>query len=109
MAALKLILLRIYRAGVLVSIARLIHAQHRWMKAQSEDAITVAQVRDFFPEAAALGLRDPESGAHVVSDADGERLGLVMQTAPFSDKIVGYSGPTNTLIACDAQGKVIGL
>src|SRR4051794_7699004 len=79
------------------------------MKAQSEDALTVTKVRDFFPQAAVLGPRDPESGAHIVTGAGGERLGIVAQTAPLSDNIIGYSGPTNTLVACDAQGKVVGL
>lgn len=106
---LKPILLRLYRAGVLVVIAWLIHAQHRWMTAQSADSLEIAQVRDFFPDAASLGKRDPDSGAQRVLDAHGEVLGLVTQTAPLSDKIIGYSGPTNTLIACDPQGHVIGL
>jgi NosR/NirI family transcriptional regulator, nitrous oxide reductase regulator len=106
---LKAVLLRLYRAAVLVCIAWLIHAQHRWMKAQTEGALNIAQVRDFFPEAATLGARDPASGAQAVLDANEDRLGLVAQTAPLSDTIIGYSGPTNTLIACDAQGRVIGL
>lgn len=105
----KPVLLRLYRAGVLVLIAWLIHAQDRWMKAQTEGALTVARVRDFFPEAASLGARDPASGAQAVLDAGENRIGLVAQTSPLSDKIIGYSGPTNTLIACDPQGKIIGL
>jgi Na+-translocating ferredoxin:NAD+ oxidoreductase RnfG subunit len=103
------LLLRGYRAGVLVAIAWLIHDQHRWFMAQSEASLDVSRVRDFFPTAASLSARDPDSGVQRVIDAGGATLGLVTQTAPESDKILGYSGPTNTLIACDAQGKVIGL
>src|SRR5690348_15318451 len=103
------LLLRLYRAGVLVVIAWLIHDQHRWFMAQSEASLDVSRVRDFYPSAASLGPRDPDSGVQRVIDSAGATVGLVTQTAPESDKILGYSGPTNTLIACDAQGKVIGL
>ena len=108
-ASLRPLLLRLYRAGVLVAIAWLIHDQHRWMMAQTELTLDVSRVRDFFPKAASLGPRDPDTGVQRVLDSTALTLGLVTQTAPLSDKILGYSGPTNTLIACDAQGKVIGL
>lgn len=103
------LLLRLYRAGVLAVIAWLIYDQHQWVKAQREGVLSVERIKDFFPEAVSLGSRDPASGLQRVFDATEETLGMVTQTAPLSDKIIGYSGPTNTLIACDAQGKVIGL
>ncbi|MFZ4764692.1 MAG: FMN-binding protein [Roseimicrobium sp.] len=102
-------LLRLYRVGVLLGIAWLIHDQHRWLMAQTGSALEVARVRDFYPDAATLGPRDPDSGVQRVLDDAGGTLGLVTQTAPLSDEILGYCGPTNTLIACDAQGKVLGL
>ncbi len=105
----KPVLLRLYRAGVLVTIAWLMHSQHRWLMAQTGHALDVTRVRDFFPEAASLGPRDPGSGVQRVLDKEQNVLGLVTQTAPLSDKIIGYSGPTNTLIACDAQGRVMGI
>lgn len=68
--------------------------------------LTVERVRDFFPAAAELL---PQNGIQVVKDASGITLGQVMQTSPEADDIIGYSGPTNTLIALDAQGRVTGL
>lgn len=106
---LKPLLLRLYRAGVLMAIAWLIHDQHRWFIAQSEAALDVSRIRDFFPSAASLGPRDPDTGVQRVLDDTSGTLGLVTQTAPLSDNILGYCGPTNTLIAFDAQGRVIGL
>ena len=106
---LKPILLRLYRAAVLVFIAWLLHGQHRWFMAQAGSTLDVSRVRDFFPGAASLGPRDPDTGVQRVLDASQAVLGLVTQTTPISDSILGYSGPTNTLIACDAQGVVIGL
>src|SRR5436190_892112 len=100
-ATLKPLFLRLYRAGVLVVIAWLIHDQHRWLMAQGEASLDVSRVRDFFPTAASLSARDPDSGVQRVLDAAGATLGLVTQTAPESDKILGYSGPTNTLIGCN--------
>jgi len=106
---LKPFLLRLYRAGILVSIAWLIHAQQRWMKAQMEGSLDISRVRDFFPGATTLGPREPESATQRVLGTNGEFLGMVTQTAPLSDGIIGYSGPTNTLIALDMQGRVLGL
>ncbi len=103
------LLLRLYRAGVLAVIAWLIYDQHLWVKAQTEGVLTVERIKDFFPEAVSLGSRDPASGLQRVFDATEESIGMVTQTAPLADKIIGYSGPTNTLIVCDVQGKVIGL
>ena len=106
---LKPVLLRLYRASILVAVAWLMHSQHRWFMAQSGSTLDVTRLRDFFPAAASLGPRDPDTGVQRVLDQSGSLLGLVAQTTPLSDKIIGYSGPTNTLIACDPQGKVIGV
>lgn len=103
------VFLRLYRAGVLGVIAWLIHDQHRWFMAQRDATLDVSRIRDFFPAATNLGTRDPDTGVQRVLDESGGALGLVTQTAPLSDDILGYCGPTNTLIACDVQGKVIGL
>lgn len=90
-------------------MAWLIHAQQLWMKTQTEGSLDVARVRDFFPTAASLGARDPDSAMQRVLGPSGEFLGMVAQTAPLSDSIIGYSGPTNTLIALDPQARVLGL
>jgi len=47
--------------------------------------------------------------AGVVKDVSGITLGTVAETSPGSDSIIGYSGPTNTLLAFDEQGAIIGL
>lgn len=64
------------------------------------------RIRDFFPTAAVL---TPQGGMQAVKDESGITLGHVMQTSPEADDIIGYSGPTNTLIALDSRGKVLGL
>jgi len=109
MRRLKPVLLRVYRAGVLVVILWLVHEQHQWFKAQSGPALTVARVTSFFPGATSLGPVNPGTGVQAVLDAAGQKLGQVTQTAPLSDKIIGYAGPTNTLIALDLQARVTGI
>lgn len=68
--------------------------------------LTVERIRDFFPPAAVL---TPQGGMQAVKDESGITLGHVMQTSPEADDIIGYAGPTNTLIALDSRGKVLGL
>lgn len=102
------LLLRAYRAGVLVVIAWLIHAQQDWRGLQRQAPLTVERVRDFFPDAMGIGAVGA-NGLQRVADKDDATLGFVAQTAPLSDTIIGYSGPTNTMIAFDAKSVVIGL
>lgn len=99
---LRSLLLRLWRVGLLAAAVMAIQRSHQPVAAE----LTVERVRDFFPEAAAL---TPHGGMQAVKDASGITLGHVMQTSPEGDDIIGYSGPTNTLIALDARGKVLGL
>jgi len=98
----KFIALRLWRVAVLVLAVVAIRRSHQ----SAVMELTVERIRDFFPAATELL---PQNGMQLVKDASGITLGQVMQTSPEADDIIGYSGPTNTLIALDAQGKVIGL
>jgi Na+-translocating ferredoxin:NAD+ oxidoreductase RnfG subunit len=66
-------------------------------------------VRDFFPNAASLDAPASTSATQAVRDASGTVLGLVTQTSPDSDRIIGYSGPSNLLIVMNPRGVVTGL
>ena len=101
---LRLYSLRLYRLTALFAAVFLMRA-HTASSHRSTD-LTVEQVRDFFPAAVALdAMRDPIG----VKNADGTLIGHVMTTAPGSDDIIGYSGPTHTLLALDAEGAVFGM
>lgn len=99
--------LRLFRAALFVGILTIIHFKHReWagdiaLHRTTGGNIPVEMVRDFFPSAATL-----KNGT--VLDANGNELGTVVQTSPESDSIVGYSGPTNSLIALGPDGAVLG-
>ncbi len=101
------------RVGLLVTIVLLIRRQHLWYQSQQTGrdvaAVSLQQIRRFYPTAAQLADWDPEHGGRRVVDAAGQPLGYFVQTSPQSDRIVGYSGPTNTLIALDGNGHVLGM
>ncbi len=98
----KSLALRLWRVALLALTVIAIRRSH----SPAAVELTVDRVHDFFPAAAAL---TSQNGMQVVKDASGITLGHVMQTSPEADDIIGYSGPTNTLIALDARGKVLGL
>lgn len=102
-----------YRVALFVTIISMIHLGHRWYTAQrrgdSAEPIPVAEVRKFFPGASQLGAYDPDHGGQTVADGAGKHLGFVVQTSPESDKVIGFSGPTNTLIAFNTDNKISGL
>lgn len=103
------VLLRLYRAGVLVSIAFLLHDQAGWLEGRRGGSMSIRQARRFFPGANRVELRDPGRGLYYVTDARGDTLGCLLTTAPFTDRIIGYSGPNNLLVALDRSGAVAGL
>jgi uncharacterized protein with FMN-binding domain len=94
--------LRLWRVVLLAAVVFAIRRSHQ----PSAQELTVERVRDFFPTAAVLM---PQGGMQAVKDESGITLGHVMQTSPEGDDIIGYAGPTNTLIALDSRGKVLGL
>jgi NosR/NirI family nitrous oxide reductase transcriptional regulator len=101
--------LRLYRVGVVVAIAWLIHQQHTWFTARDNTRITLDQAKEFFPNVVRLDLRDADRGFHYALDADGTPAGVLLTTAPDTDDVIGYSGPNNLLIAVNTNGSVEGV
>ena len=98
------------RAAMFAGIVLAIHAAHARRTAEQVPAgsipIDIEQVLEFYPTG--LTLDPAQSGTQIVRDGEGEILGYVLQTSPTSDGIVGYSGPTNTLLAFDANDLILG-
>jgi len=105
-------LLHAYRVGIFVLLIVLIHRQHAWWVEQKRGAmkqpVTTEQVRPFFPNVDHLSDWDPAHGGQNAFDADGEALGHVIQTSPEADHVVGFSGPTNTLVAFGKDRQIRG-
>ena len=105
--------LHVARVCLFIAIIWLIHDQHRWYTAQqvgqSQQAVTIERVLPFLPEAATMGEWDPGHGGRMVLDGKGNIVGYVILTSPMSDSIVGYSGPTTTLLAFDNTDRIRGI
>ncbi|MAG92310.1 MAG: hypothetical protein CMJ48_00950 [Planctomycetaceae bacterium] len=102
----------VLRLALLCAIVLLIHWRHRQtsggLTSVASIDVRAETLRTVFPEAAGLGALAAE-GEWEVIDAGGKRLGTVMQTSPAGDRIIGFSGPTNVLIAFDAEERIAGL
>lgn len=91
-----------------MSLIRIAHWETEFVDnelAQNEVAIALAD--SVFGPSATIGPFESELDGNPVIDVDRQRVGVLMQTSPASDKIIGYSGPTNCLIALDAAGQIL--
>lgn len=103
------ILLSLYRLGVILAIVWIIHVHYLRLKIDGDKPITVDETRTFFPTAKKLVTDESQRLGLFVEDDSGNRLGYVLRTSPIADHIKGYQGPTDTLVALDAAGKVKGI
>ncbi|MCO6456816.1 MAG: FAD:protein FMN transferase [Pirellulaceae bacterium] len=60
---------------------------------------TLDELRRFWPNAAACAADVPRAGWHEVRDQRGQLLGYAVRTAPWSDNVPGYRGPSEALVA----------
>ena len=106
----KHLALHVARVGLFAGIILLINSQHRFAQLRnsaSAKAIPLAKTQRFFPEG--QHTRAAKAGVWVVLDAKKKRLGHILQTSPESAHIVGFSGPTNVLIAFGNDDRIVGL
>ena len=68
--------------------------------------LSLGEVTSFFPTAKRL-VEGPQQSL-IVQDEYGNRLGRLLTTSPDADAIIGYSGPSNVLVALDNQEKIVG-
>src|SRR5437667_1460209 len=103
------LLLRLYRAGVLLVVVVLVHQQTAWREAQRGSSISLRQARKFFPGATRVPLRAADLTAELVRYVLGCTIGCLLTPSPQTDDIIGYSGPNNLLIALDSRGVIAGV
>ncbi len=73
-------------------------------------AVPLEAVRKHLPEAAAIGGDSPAvAGGREVIGASGDRVGTILKTSPAGDAAIGFSGPTDLLVVCDAELRVAGV
>jgi nitroreductase len=93
----------------LLAIVWLRHHPRRTAGGSREQAVSVAQVRDLFPEAATLAPGAADSPSWRVLDADGMPLGTVVVSGLDTMRVTGYAGPTPVAIGLDEDGDVFGV
>ena len=104
----------IARCVLLTVIVVCIHWQHDRFRLEAEarslQPPPLASVRRFLPQAGSLKVHRtiPRAWSVRTEDSGGE-LGFALQTAPDSNDISGFSGPTNVLIVFKADGTLTGL
>ncbi len=102
-----------FRVAVLLAIVVLIRlANHDTQYVQSELAtneIALAFAREAFESFHSLDSNISPAGEVHVLDRGGQRVGYLLLTSRASDHLIGYSGPTNCLIAVDADHRIASL
>ncbi|MCA9226254.1 MAG: FMN-binding protein [Planctomycetales bacterium] len=71
--------------------------------------VTLSDARQLFPAAASIADAATANGRWLVYDAHNATLGYVLQTSPESDSIVGYAGPTNTLLGFSPDDQIVAM
>lgn len=71
-------------------------------------AVAIEDVLELFPSA---GSVNPTDSAVVfqVNDTAGTGIGTIVRTAPVADNLVGYQGPTDTLLGFDSDNRLVGI
>lgn len=103
-------LLHGYRFALIAAIALLIrfHSQNESQAGLKPVEISLSDVQTFLPEAASLVPASDRDGAYI-QDADEKRIGWAVTTLPIASNIIGFSGPTNSLIVVDANNTIRGI
>ena len=102
------------RLAVVAAIAWLVHAEHRRFVVRQETAdlagLPLPRVQRHLEGVAAIGgPADAVAGGRDLLDAAGARIGTVLRTSPAGDAAIGFSGPSDVLIVCDAGLRVTGM
>ena len=102
-------LLQLYRLSVVGAVVWMLQGQLPPEGAGPATPPPLEMVRRWFPEVVALGPVISPRQVWPVLAGDGEVLGQVLRTAPSTDGIIGYAGPSDLLIAEELDGAVRGV
>jgi len=71
--------------------------------------VTVVEVKQFIADAHRFAPWEGRPGVFQVTDANGRHMGAAARTSPTADELIGFQGPTDTLIVLDNQDCVTGI
>lgn len=103
-------LLHGYRFALIAAIVVLIrlNVQHDDSQPLGPVEIPLERVQAILPEAVSLVPATDREGAYIL-DAAGARIGWSVTTLPTAKDIIGFSGPTNSLVVVDADNQIRGI
>ena len=68
--------------------------------------LTVNDAQSFFPDA--VEIKPGPQGTLLVRDQYQNKLGVLLTTQPEAERVLGYQGPSNILVALDNHDRVVG-
>jgi Na+-translocating ferredoxin:NAD+ oxidoreductase RnfG subunit len=102
------------RLAVVAAIAWLVHAEHGAFLARRQavslESVPVAVIQKHLAEATRVGGESAAvAGGRDLLDGAGQCVGTVLRTSPAGDAAIGFSGPTDLLVVCDRESRVVGV
>lgn len=94
-------------AAIMQGIQKRLGARVTTSKFSPRPSLEHAQV--LFPTCAQLHSNPTFAGVWTATDTMGNELGWLLRTSPASDNLIGYQGPTDTLIGFSTDGNVLGI
>src|SRR5258708_12584456 len=100
--------LQFYQLGLLALIVFLIHQHRTRLQIEADAPVTLKEVKPYYPAAQRLD-RDADRMGLKVLDSHGAQVGYIIRTQPVCKSIIGYNGPTDTMIVFDEQFRIRGV
>jgi NosR/NirI family nitrous oxide reductase transcriptional regulator len=102
------------RLAVVAAIAWLVHAEHGALLARRQavslESVPIAAIQKHLAESTRLGGESAAvAGGRELVDEAGACVGTVFRTSPTGDAAIGFSGPTDLLVVCDRELRVVGV
>jgi len=73
------------------------------------EPISLEQAKKFFPGATGIEQDPGFPSIWQVHGGSSSELGWILRTSPVADNVVGYQGPTDTVMGFDASGVIVGI
>ncbi|MEQ8766687.1 MAG: 4Fe-4S binding protein [Planctomycetota bacterium] len=105
--AVRVALLRLYRAGVLVGLFAGIQMILAAEASRSDRPITLREVQRHLPDAVRITTSAGDSRMRLLVSESGRQIGSALRTSPRADDIIGYTGPSDVLIVLDESERVV--
>ena len=109
-SSLRSLALKLYRMTVLVLIVCLIRDYYVRVRVQGQFPIELHEVKSILPAADSLRVDHSERMGLFILDQNQNTIGYVVRTSPVSDGIIGYCGPSDTMLVFEQEtGKIAGV